>query len=470
MSDAIDEEQGGLQNAVSLRNENDEGTAPPPIGGGSFLSSFMNRFHRSSNLEQGSTYTAGKWRSLAGSRRVRFASHRSDINNDEMRGIVATPLDGDQCRPMAPGARLFKNIQTEVEAGQQEAAQFLRMGSVVEEGDGLEDGKPNQMYRLQATRGAKDVGCCRVSCLVCNSCIVKVDGESHLAIHIILLLLYYTQRTLRFLSACINCGALTESSTEQNLYLGLGDPNRWLIYFFFWLFRKGWSTVIVLSVVWYYALVLIFALLIIWASEIDNDCVKVGGLNIGELENRSKFMDSFSLSWNTFSTVGYGSTYPALSVESGGNGGDARCVFISFICSLEAFVGVIFAGFIGAIFFAKVARITQRADVRFSDPLTVRFGTGVDAHLDDDEDRPQDRAEQKQEKVAMTPIQKLRAAAKTVSKPCPFPIITFRIANEQHGTLGGEIISATVKAVVLIESTKYDDQVSEDLAKQINLH
>ena len=137
-----------------------------------------------------------------------------------------------------------------------------------------------------------------------------------------------------------------------------------VIYFFFWLFRKGWSTVIALSIIWYYALVLMFAGLIIWASNLDNDCVKVGGNNIGDL-GRSKFMDAFSLSWNTFSTVGYGSTYPALSTElSAGDtgGGDPRCSFISFITSLEAFVGVIFAGFVGAIFFAKVARITQRAE------------------------------------------------------------------------------------------------------------
>lgn len=51
-----------------------------------------------------------------------------------------------------------------------------------------------------------------------------------------------------------------------------------------------------------------------------------------------------------------------------------------------------------------------------------------------------------------------------------FPVITFRIANENHGVLGGEIISANVKAVVLIESTRYDDQVDEDLAKQIHLN
>lgn len=124
-----------------------------------------------------------------------------------------------------------------------------------------------------------------------------------------------------------------------------------------------------LSIIWYYILVMAFAGIIVWASNIDNDCVKVGGNNLGDLE-RSKLMDAFSLSWSTFSTVGYGSTYPALSTETwnatatdkfDGNR-DETCSFISFICSLEAFVGVIFAGFVGAIFFAKVARITQHAE------------------------------------------------------------------------------------------------------------
>ena len=42
-----------------------------------------------------------------------------------------------------------------------------------------------------------------------------------------------------------------------------------------------------LSVVWFYVLVLFFALLIVWASDIDNDCVRVGGKRFGELDNRS---------------------------------------------------------------------------------------------------------------------------------------------------------------------------------------
>ena len=54
--------------------------------------------------------------------------------------------------------------------------------------------------------------------------------------------------------------------------------------------------------------------------------------------------------------MGYGSTWPALSTENE----DSECVFVVTVTSLEAFVGILYAGFISAIIFAKVKRITQR--------------------------------------------------------------------------------------------------------------
>ena len=114
--------------------------------------------------------TAGRWRSLAGgSRMIRFASDRSDINNQEMRGIVATPISSGQSKPMTRGERFLTNIQNEVE---DVPGNIMGLVPGVDHQDATERGREdsmmasnNQMYRLQATRGAKDVGCCRVSCL-----------------------------------------------------------------------------------------------------------------------------------------------------------------------------------------------------------------------------------------------------------------------------------------------------------------
>ena len=48
---------------------------------------------------------------------------------------------------------------------------------------------------------------------------------------------------------------------------------------------------------------------------------------------------------------GYGSTYPALGSE---NSSPTNCFFITFICSLESLLGVLYSGFSGAILFGKV--------------------------------------------------------------------------------------------------------------------
>jgi hypothetical protein len=95
------------------------------------------------------------------------------------------------------------------------------------------------------------------------------------------------QKILRFFYACIKCGALTESSIEQSTHMSsMADPSRWITDFFFWLFRKGWTTVIGLSIVWYYALVLFFAVLIAWSSKLDSDCIRVGNMALGESGQR----------------------------------------------------------------------------------------------------------------------------------------------------------------------------------------
>ncbi len=91
------------------------------------------------------------WSSM-GARRVRFAAGGSDINDDERRGIVATPLESNMGKPMGMGERFFKNFRS--------AADDINewgQGSPAKD----DDEKNDQMYRLQATR-TRDVGFIRV--------------------------------------------------------------------------------------------------------------------------------------------------------------------------------------------------------------------------------------------------------------------------------------------------------------------
>eukprot|EP00804_Cyclotella_cryptica_P026850 CCRYP_019896-RA/>CCRYP_019896-RA protein AED:0.10 eAED:0.10 QI:583/0.4/0.33/1/0.8/0.66/6/0/485 len=260
-----------------------------------------------------------------------------------------------------------------------------------------------------------------------------------------------------FLCAVINCGAISDSTDARGY-----NPNIWITNFFYWLFRKGWMTVVMVSLLSFYILVLLFTLIIVlWTVYADSDCVRIGGLPFGSMPHRSLFMDAFSLSWATISTVGYGSTYPALSTEH-----DHEGFCGSYICGVHRWR-----------IFAKVTRITQRAKVKFSDPLLIKFGAGVDAGLglDDNSQNIQssDDATNNAYSIAKTsmndgPGSQTRSTAGEVMRPSPFPVLEFRLANELYDVAAGEIIGAQVNAVVVIEGQQDGEEVSEELAKQIN--
>jgi len=120
-------------------------------------------------------------------------------------------------------------------------------------------------------------------------------------------------------------------------------------------------------------------------------------------------------------------------------------------------VGVVYAGFTGAIIFAKVTRITQRAAVQFSDALTVTFGSGVEARLvNDGKDESRDDVGQ------------FGDDAEQEVAESPFPVITFRIANTMHAVEGAEIITASLNVAVIIENARHEHPVSKELARKIS--
>jgi hypothetical protein len=99
------------------------------------------------------------------------------------------------------------------------------------------------------------------------------------------------------------------SSTSATVGIGI-SPNQRLALYLHWMFRVNFIFLFAVMCAIFFVLVMIFAGLTIGAGRIDNECVRVGGQALGN--GTSDFADAFSLSWATFSTVGYGSTYPAL--------------------------------------------------------------------------------------------------------------------------------------------------------------
>eukprot|EP00546_Thalassionema_frauenfeldii_P021301 CAMPEP_0178903260 /NCGR_PEP_ID=MMETSP0786-20121207/5062_1 /TAXON_ID=186022 /ORGANISM="Thalassionema frauenfeldii, Strain CCMP 1798" /LENGTH=393 /DNA_ID=CAMNT_0020574619 /DNA_START=455 /DNA_END=1634 /DNA_ORIENTATION=- len=185
-----------------------------------------------------------------------------------------------------------------------------------------------------------------------------------------------------------------------------------------------------------------FAGLITAAGKLDNDCVRVEGQPFESAG--AAFADAFALSWTTFSTVGYGSTYPALGHE---NENSTNCLFITAICSLESFIGVLYSGFCGAILFGKILRIQSHAQVMFSDPIVIRYGSGIDMQPDDDYDDMLDKTKDE------PGIRKI---------PCP--VLEFRIVNRLFNEVGGEIIDATLNAVASIDADDNEAPGTRDLS------
>jgi hypothetical protein len=265
--------------------------------------------------------------------------------------------------------------------------------------DDVEDGStgPSPQYRLEATRKGQRRG------IIANllSCFRGTSGSS---------------------------GAV-----------GIGiNANQRLAVYLHWMFRVNFIFLFAVMCTMFFALVMVFAGVIVGVGRLDAECIQVGGVPFANAS--APFADAFALSWTTFSTVGYGSTYPALGQE---NSNRTNCLFITIVCSLESFVGVLYSGFCGAILFGKVLRIQSHAQVLFSDPIVIRYGcglaqTGPGSDTEDEEDEDEDD---------------LSANHK---KKIPCPVLEFRVVNRLFQEVGGEIMDATLNVVANVDANDAD--------------
>jgi len=209
---------------------------------------------------------------------------------------------------------------------------------------------------------------------------------------------------------------------------GLSDikPNERLASSLHWMFRSNFLVLFATMCLCFFALIIFFAGIIMGVGRLDRECVRVGG------ETSAIFSDAFALSWTTFSTVGYGSTYPALSHE---NDSQTNCFFITLICSLESFFGVLYSGFCGAILFGKVLRIQSHAQVIFSDAIVIRYGSGIQEHCDERDTNADDDI---------------------VGNKLPCPVLEFRIVNRLFDEPGGEIMDASLNVVANVNARDAD--------------
>lgn len=202
------------------------------------------------------------------------------------------------------------------------------------------------------------------------------------------------------------------------------------------IFEMDYLSLFLVFTMTFYILTIIFSILIVLIGLGLGKCIQVGDADFNQLRTNgfgAMFSGAFALSWTTFSTVGYGNTWPSLSDEIDDDEGFMGCTFFNLFLIFEAFLGVCFSGACGAILFTKVSEISYKAQITFSHPMTVRFGSGIvfDDGKDDDESVPENDDFDK---------------GKGTGYPCP--VLEFRILNKLYDMPNGVITDATISCAV----------------------
>ena len=163
--------------------------------------------------------------------------------------------------------------------------------------------------------------------------------------------------------------------TDNNVY----NPGTYLYRYIDWTFYAGFMSVFMTFLFIYFFFCLLFGLFLMLAGNAEPECITASGDNFGVNLN-SRFSDAFALSWNTFTTVGYGMAYTSTSTDLG-DVKPSQCTYVILICTVEAFTGLLFAGMCAAILFGKVNRIQSHANIIFCNAVCLQY-----EEVDDDED------------------------------------------------------------------------------------
>jgi hypothetical protein len=113
-------------------------------------------------------------------------------------------------------------------------------------------------------------------------------------------------------------------------------------------------------------------------------------------------------------------------------------------------MGVLYSGFCGAILFGKVLRIQSHAQVIFSDPIVVRYGSGMQEHVDESE--------------------LIGDNDENINKKIPCPVLEFGIVNRLFGEPGGEIIDASLNVVANVNARDADPVLIDALNVRRSKH
>jgi hypothetical protein len=111
--------------------------------------------------------------------------------------------------------------------------------------------------------------------------------------------------------------------------------------------------------------------------------------------------------------------------------------------AVESFFGVLYAGFAGAVIFGKIKRILSKAKVVWSDPIVVRYGSGVVIENKDNDDG-------KKGSMKAGILENNHTSSKEDEEDddddtqLPCPILEFRVVNQWYDRQGAELANASI--------------------------
>lgn len=197
-----------------------------------------------------------------------------------------------------------------------------------------------------------------------------------------------------------------------------------------WLINTTYTNFFLVQFLCYYILIILFAF-ILWGAATAYYYHPAKKLCISNMEfdkshSTQNFEYAFEASWTSFSTVGFGVVAPTNS---------PGCVAVRILCSFEAAVGILYFGFAGAIFFARVSQVLYRAPVTFSSTLCIQYDAG---QTNSDWSGP------------LRPLE-MSDVSKMISSPLKFPSLEFRIVHNKSNYKGWEILNVSLNCMVAID-------------------
>jgi len=280
---------------------------------------------------------------------------------------------------------------------------------------------------------------------------------------------------------------LNLNDVDTHLY----KPSKPLAYYINWTFYASFTAVFFSFLVIFFLFCLLFAGFFALAGHMYPDCIVVSGAPYGT-NPESKFSDAFAMSWTTFTTVGYGNVYTATGNDFVQSDSE-DCSGVVFLCTLESFTGLIYAGMCAAILFGKVNRVQSHAHLTFAHAVCLQFEDGgielvdddsSDSDVDDSEDEEKEKKngsdgpsvgfkedEEKEKKsgsdgpsVGFNKV--VRPTFRETFKGCP--VLKFQVVNDFCNKGGGEIIDAMMKVVGIKTQTK-DGNITHSQYVRVNL-